>query len=488
MTRFYFSAVVMMACGGTTTDTTDASDTSTPPISTDLTDVNCALNANVPTALNCTWTSAAGGEGWIETWLDGDTPSPTPRGPSGTSHEVSAIGLRAGQTWNFRVITTTPDGDLVGPDQSVVTPAPPSYLPVNTVSNVEAGSLAADGYVLSAMINWQDSIPVIVNGEGQYVWWFEPPSGSLIVTTKLSRDGKSVLFATYDIDWQQDVGTIWRVSLDGKTVTETRALLAHHDFLENDDGTFTFFGYEYRDFGQTSWASDVLRRVPEGTTNADDAVVEFSWFDSYPVEPWVADPLQDNVSLGNADYEWTHSNSLMVNGDGHTYLMSKFLDVILKVDADGNIVWEMGGAYSDFTNPDGSEVWTSLSDHDLWSHAHMSHFWTDGFAVFDNGYYRNDGSERSRAVEYTFDESTLQVEEVWSYEEPNDGFTKLMGDVRKLDDTYLINWSSLSYVSEVDALGEIVWMLDLDDTDGSGNKAIMSRITYLDDLYSPTPR
>ena len=52
MTRFYFSAVVMMACGGTTTDTTDASDTSTPPISTDLTDVNCALNANVPTESN----------------------------------------------------------------------------------------------------------------------------------------------------------------------------------------------------------------------------------------------------------------------------------------------------------------------------------------------------------------------------------------------------------------------------------------------------
>ena len=488
MRKLVLCWIGLVACAGDVDDDPKDSDTADPMQPADLTEVSCALNANVPTALNCTWNSAISGEGWIEYWLEGQAPLTTPLGTASTSHEVSAIGLQAGQSWNFRVVTTTSDGDLVGPDQSIVTPTPPSTFPVNEVSRVQAGSLAADGYILSAMINWQDSIPVIVNGEGQYVWWFEPPAGSLIVTTKLSADGKSVLFATYDIDWQQDVGTIWRVSLDGKTVTETRALLAHHDFLENDDGTFTFFGYEYRDYGQTEWAADVLRRVPEGATNADDAVVEFGWFDSYPVDPWVADPLQDNVSLGNADYEWTHSNSLMVNGDGNTYLMSKFLDVILKVDSSGDIVWEMGGAYSNFTNPDGSEVWLSLSDHHLWSHAHMSHFWTGGLAVFDNGYHRNDGSERSRAVEYAFDDVSMTIEEVWSYEEPSGGFTKLMGDVRKLDTTYLINWSSLSYVSEVDVGGEIVWMLDLDDSDGSGNKAIMSRITYLDDLYAPTPR
>jgi len=477
------------ACGGSSGgDGTTGEDTSTTGTTPSITDVSCALNINVPTALNCTWTSDTSGEGWIEYWLDGQTPMATPLGVAGTSHDVSAVGLLPGQTWNFRVITTTGDGDRVGADQSLTTPTPPSYLPVNAVSQVSDGSLAADGYVLSAMINWQDSIPVIVDGEGRYVWWFEVPPGSLIVTSKMSADGKSVLFATYDIDWQQDVGTLWRVSLDGKTVTETRALLAHHDFVENGDGSFTFFGYEYRSYGQTEWASDVLRRVDEGTTVAEDSVVEFSWFDTYPVDPWMADPLQENVSLGNADFEWTHSNSLMVNGDGSTYLMSKFLDVILKVDPSGNIDWEMGGAYSDFTHPDGSSVWRSLTENDLWSHAHMSHFWTGGFAVFDNGYYRTDGSERSRAVEYVYDEQAQTVEEVWSYEEPTGGFTKLMGDVRKLDDTYLINWSSLSYVSEVNEDGDIVWFLDLDDTDGSGNKAIMSRVTYIDDLYAPTPR
>ena len=60
----------------------------------------------------------------------------------------------------------------------------------------------------------------------------------------------------------------------------------------------------------------------------------------------------------------------------------------------------MGGQYSDFTNPDGTPVWRGLSDVDLWSHAHMSHLWDGGLAVFDNGFFNGDVS---RAVEYAYD-------------------------------------------------------------------------------------
>jgi len=457
----------------------------------EIRDELCSLNAKAKTVLNCTWSTDDPGVGYVEYWLEGEEPQRTPMGPEGTTHEVSVLGMRAGQTWKYRVFTDV-GTEIMGDEREIETPIPPIIFPRNEVTQVTGESLAANGYILTAVIKGNSSVPVIVDGEGRYVWWYEIPAGNLVVSTKLSMDGKSVLFATYDIKWREDTGTIWRVSLDGKEEIQTNAFMGHHDFLEHDDATYTYIGYDFRTYGNTYWSADALRRVEKGDLSEDGWTEEFNWFDDYPYadEPWIDDPFPDPIALGNADEEWTHSNSLMVNGDGHYYLMSKFLDAILKIDPDdGSVIWQMGGRYSDFDLPSGP-MWTGLSDHNQWSHAHMSDMRQGSLSMFDNNYYDLDGGEHSRAVEYTYDEDNLIVEEVWSYSEPAGGFSKLMGDVRKLDTTYLINWSSIGYVSEVNADKEIVWRMDLVDVhdDDDIKDAIVSRITLLDDLYDPTPR
>lgn len=428
----------------------------------------CAADLLVPAVLHCTWTSAAAGAGHLEVALDGEVVRTSEPGPSGTTHEARVDGLKAGRTYTVNAYAG--DVALEPVDHTVSTPP---WAPSTTVTGTPSHP-----FVLTSLITLVDgsSRPVILDADGDLVWWTATDPGVLITTTRLSRDGRSVLFATYDIKWSEDIGTIHRVALDGTSVSETRALLAHHDFQEHDDGTFSWIGYEYRDFGAVPWASDVIRRGPEGASTESGSTITWSWFDGYGQNPWLVEDA-DNVALGNAQ-EWTHSNSLMVvDGFDGFFMMSKFLDTVLKIDASGTLVWEMGGKYSDFTNEDGSPVFRSIDDLDLWSHAHMSHFWEDGLLVFDNG--KNNGPTAaglSRVVEYGFDEAAKTVWEAWVYEEPTGKHTNLMGDARKLDNgNVLIGWSDIGYINEVDTAGNELWRLSL-------TGAIPSRITPLDAL------
>ena len=100
----------------------------------------------------------------------------------------------------------------------------------------------------------------------------------------------------------------------------------------------------------------------------------------------------------------------------------------------------------------------------------MSHLWTDGpykggFVLFDNGYNHTDQSGNglgwSHLTEYSFDASNMTIEKVWEHAEPNGGFALLMGDVRKLDETYLVSWSELGRLEELSQEGESLWRLEV---------------------------
>ncbi|MEQ1571679.1 MAG: aryl-sulfate sulfotransferase [Myxococcota bacterium] len=392
------------------------------------------------------------------------------------------LGLKAGATYQVRVVVEAGGERLEGPVTPHVVPEPPDTFPVMTPESVDpARSEIVGGYVLTSLVLRADppySAVVIVDSDGDYVWWTRTEDNRLSIAPKLSRDGRSVWFLATDIEWKEDVGQIHRVSLDGDTASTTRALLGHHAMWENTDGALTWLGFEYRTIDGTEWAADVLRTTPEGSDEAVAPTQEFSWLDAYGADPWVPDPTGGQVSLGDAT-EWTHSNSLMALDDSSFFVMSRLLDCLVRVDrATGAITWQLGGQYGDFTHPDGSSVWRTLRDNDLFSHAHMSHLWDGGMVVFDNGTYHAD-PPRSRAVEYRFDEVAHTVEEVWSFDEPDGGYTGSMGDARRLSGgNTLIAWSSLAAMTEVTPDGDAVWALRM-PTDA----AIVGRVTPLDSLY-----
>ncbi|MEQ1502889.1 MAG: aryl-sulfate sulfotransferase [Myxococcota bacterium] len=438
----------------------------------------CAPNPAVPTVLDCRWTSAASGAGWVEYWRDGEAVRSTAHGPPGTAHDLAVLGLKAGASYHVRAVVSDGEARVEGPVITHVVPDVPPEFPVLSPESVDpARSELVGGYVLTSLVLPADppySVVVIVDSDGDYVWWTRTDGNRLVIAPKLARDGRSVWFLATDIAWEEDVGQIYRVALDGDSASTTRALLGHHAMLENADGSLTWIGFEYRTVDGTDWAADVLRTGPEGSDGSTAPTQEFSWLDAYSVDPWVPDPNGASVSLGDG-VEWTHSNSLMAIDDDSFYVMSRLLDCVIRVDrASGRIVWQLGGQYSDFTHPDGTSVWRTLRDNDLFSHAHMSDLWDGGMVVFDNGSYHA-APPRSRAVEYRWDESARTVEEVWSFDEPDGGYTGSMGDVRRLaGGNTLIAWSSLAWMNEVTPEGETVWALRM-----PAGAAIVGRVTPL---------
>jgi hypothetical protein len=444
----------------------------------------CASNALIPAVLECDFTSGASGAGSVEYWPVEDPTDvrTTPAGPVGTNHHVAVLGLKAGHGYGYRAVVDSPTARVVSAPGTHTVPDVPSDFPVLTLDSVDPDrSATAGSYVLlsiAVLDAARFTIVAIVDGDGDYVWWRATEANGLAIGPHFSRDGLSVRYLQSDMAWESDVGTLHRVALDGSGDVTTRAELGHHAMWENADGTLSWLGFVYATIGGTDWSSDAIRTIAEGATDADEPTVEFNWFDAYPRDPWQPDPSEDLVSLGTG-IEWTHSNSLMALDDASFYVMSKKLDCLLKVDrASGAIDWQLGGQLSDFTGPNGEDVWKSLTDDALFSHSHMSDLWDGGMAVFDNGDYHV--PQVTRAVEYAFDEDLRTVEQVWSYTEPDHGHTGSMGDVRKLaNGNYLVSWATLGYVSEVTPEGDVVWRLSMDVVGSFG------RLTPLTDLYAP---
>lgn len=415
------------------------------------------------------WSTDAPGASWVEYGAGGALDRSTPMTGSETVHDIALVGLKPGTSYEWQAVTELDSGvELRSPVMTLQTLQVPPTLapPIPTLTG--GASAAGTGFVQYSQIQpTGETWLVIVDGDGDPVWWQRGTSGTMIVTSRPTRDGTGILYAEWDLAQQDDVASLFRVDLEGRTRVTTILDKGHHDFYEHPDGTFGYFGFEVDDVAMI--ASDSLMEVREGATTADVPTRIWSWLDDYPVAPWVVcNHMTEGWPRDDRFDEWTHSNSLMMDpSEEHYFVMSKFHDTLLKIRrSDGELVWQLNGQYGDFTMAGGATAWTSLGNTNLWSHGHMSHIYEaptgSGYdlcmAIFDNGQHYAD--EQSRAIEVCIDEAALTAEVTWSHE-PNDGVTPLMGDVRKLDQSWLIGWAGLRHVDELDDAGDTMWRIDL---------------------------
>lgn len=476
----YTPILLLLACGSTPVDsgTPTGSTTATSSVAATAT-----KSAEVGSVFHVTWSTEQAGDSWVEFGLDGSFDHVTPTLNGATEHEHTLLGMKAGRTYNWRAVTQLADGTQLQSDGATLTTDVPSGMAPLTLIASEPGNTVSEGYIQFSQIeNDGDTFAVIIDGEGDVVWWKKGDPNTMIVTSRPSSDGSELLFSQYDLGQTADVGKLFRIRLDTLNKVETRLFEGHHDFHLWPDGTVGFLSYVTDD--PNSLATDAIREVPEGATDTTTPDVIYSFLDDYPHDPWFVCEHMPGWA-GNPSYEeWTHSNSLMVVDDDHYFVMSKFHDSVLKIArATGTVVWQMNGLYSDFSGPGGSQLWNSPGESLLWTHAHMSHLWLtpddptyEGcMVVFDNGYHLT--PEVSSAVEVCWDEDTMEATEMWRYVEPNGGFTPLMGDVRKLDSTYLIGWANVGHIDEVSPEGNVLWRVDL------GQGAVSGRLQPLSTLY-----
>ncbi len=346
----------------------------------------------------------------------------------------------------YRIWAVIDDGgDGVTSDEiDLTTGAVPTVLPSTDVVTAD-GATVGDGFLVTSVFA-PEAAAVIIDGDGDYVWWTLPDAGEDKVSRVVpSVDGESLLF--WFVNLQDGPGgplgvgnELVRMAFDGTVLGVENIEAGHHDFAELPDGTIAFLDYDARD---TEDGEKIADEIVELATDGTRTTVWSVW-DTFEYDP-------DAPQIPGAG--WSHGNALDYVVDEDAYYVS-FLgfNTIGKIDrATGTPDWFLGGTNSDFTDGDGETL--------FFIHQHQFQRLSDSILIFDNG---SPEANASRAVEYTLDVDAGEVGLAWSYEPDPDVYSFSLGDVSRLEGgNTLVTFSTAGQVQEVTPAGEVVWELSM---------------------------
>jgi hypothetical protein len=280
-------------------------------------------------------------------------------------------------------------------------------------------------------------------GAVQWAWTTDDPTIH-VIRARPARDGDGVFVLVGDREVDNgDRGEILRLDANADLVSTTEVRDPHHDFVELPDGRLAWLAYEFSmpsdGATQQFLATDRVWAVPEGGGDAEvlfSTLADWTWLQRMDVPP----EGQDGRSMPGY-LDWGHGASLVWrDSDERLFLMWRFQDMMIAIGQDG-VDWAWGTEYGD------------LRGSDSFVHAHVSEIWDGGALVFDNR-----RSDRSRLVEYTFDDE--RFEKVWEWRA--DTFEAGIGDVRRMPEacgSVLSSWPSQGRLVEVTGDGDERWSL-----------------------------
>jgi hypothetical protein len=429
------------------------------------------------------------GEMWVTT-PDGDETPPV--AVDGEPTDTTVWGLPAGVEVTLE-LHFVKDGGNEKTEEVTVTPAvaPAGAPAMSPTVPVTDRACIPGGYVLFSWLGEGNSGTGILDRNGHYVWAVTSDSTGIpwaegrdlqVSRARPSLDGTSILYLYGDESREEDFAGVVRISLDGRTRTDTRTVNAHHDFVELPDGKIGWLAYDFVDLpkeeveGAPDGAADILPvaaeaiyEAPEGTGEGDPYTTVWSMVDSgYPIY-WSGSDMTFSKFLPNNN-EFAHANSLMYrDSDAAYFAMLRWTDALVRIDRTGGYAWQMGGRDTE------NDFLAGASDPFL--HSHMSEIWDDGMLVYDNR--PKDTGENTRLVEYAVDEGAFTANPVWTYEGTR--HDDLLGDVRRMPiagcDNVLVSWTSQGRIAEMTRDGTEVWELSAP----LGN--VTSRAFFLPSLY-----
>ncbi len=453
-----------------------------------MTGVVAAPDPDVPTVVHLTWDLfSAPGENWVE-YGEGTLDQESPHAPAGNT--ATLLGLKAGHTYQYRVVVQTEGGDrLASAIGELGLAAPPPELPAFITTTEVQSAVEPGGFVLTSLLQDGASWIVVLDRDGDYVWYLPSDEGMTVPGVRLDADGTGLVYLQSGNVSDSGVRGVVHQPFDGGPRTVSWVDDAHHDAVQLPDGRMAFLreyavaDVELEDGERVDLANDEIVAVPEGAGSEAEAEVLFSFLDDYGHPPWRTCDHFDGNSLGGGK-DWVHANSLMVDEAGASLLvMSKNLDALVAVPlGGGRPLWQAGGRFGDLVDVDGDTLDPDAAaevdgpNGTWWSHGHMSHAWDGGFLVFDNGYHHD--PTVSRVVEYTFDPDAGTLQKTWEFTSETRQFLPLLGDAQKLPSgNVLISWTLQGLLTEVTPDGEVAWRAEAEL--GAGT----SRVRWLPDLY-----
>jgi len=447
-------AMAAMGCNGD--DPQDDDD------STSELDATAELSPAIATVVTVRWSSDEPTEGFVEYGEDDSYGTQVAsRAGEAEAHEAVLFGLKPSTTYAFRVVTVVDGEEQQSEEGTFTTGVLPGELSQHGLA-VDAPGDHEGGFLLAPIISTPPK-PVIMDREGNIVWWFLDPEfdHNMHITVTMACDGEHVLFnsvsTTYDGDLDPHyIEHVVRISVDGTEVERIEREEHQHSFVELPDGTLAMLVYDRREMDEQPVVGDqIIEFAPDGTET-----VVWTVFDEFDYNP-------EDPPPGTG---WSHANAISYDPADEAYYVSlRNFACILKIDrASGEIVWILGGRESDFEIE--GEVFTDQHEFELLD---------DGASIvlFDNG---TAGRYNSRVLEYALDFEAWTATEQWSYELDPPIFVPTGGDVTRLPSgNTLVTWSSAGQMDEVSPGGELVWRQNLDLGGGFGFTQ------WQQDLYAP---
>lgn len=400
-----------------------------------------SLSDVIPTVPTVAWSRDQVERAWIEWGPDQDYGtrvavdlSTAPR------FETPLLGMQPDSDLHLRVVAETPDGVLATEDIALTTGSRSSGLPASTVDIADPEQVAP-GYIVGTLV-LSPASAVIIDKEGEIVWWYQPAGAEMLGRAALSRDGRSMLMASINLQ-ADEPGELIIVSLDGASEERVSLPGMHHDFVELPDGTIAYIAFDIIEIdGRPHNGDRLMERAPDGTVTEI-----FSVWDHYELPP-------DEADDGVGGISWPHANAIDYLPADDDYLVSMLkMEGIARIDrASGQPEWVLGGAESTFTTAEG--------DVDFFGGQHQFDLLEDSILVFVNGGTGLSSTAPSRVVEVVLDPDRDLAETVWSYRPTPTLTSPILGDVSRLDSgNTLATFSYNGQIHELAPDDQVVWSL-----------------------------
>jgi hypothetical protein len=370
-------------------------------------------------------------------------------------YKTLLLGMKPGREYHFEIVAMTGQETLASGDVTLQTGYAPNSLPtvfleVFDQERVETGFIVTANYVAPPSV-------VIFDSDGEYVWWHTVEDDNYNISrAHMSVDGACMLYWATNVLNNIDQ-KLYRVGMDGQELEGTPLPSGHHDFVPLPDGSIGYIEFDVRDVEGVDVSGDRIMEL-----GPDGAITEiYSLWNDFDYTGWV-DGIGDPV-------DWSHSNAIDYHEEDDTYYLSVLhFDGILKIDRkSGQLIWVLGGQYSDFTD--------SAGNGQLWNLQHQFQVLDESVVLFSNGLPED---MSSKALEVAVDETNKKMNLMWSYV-PDPALTSFtFGDVQRLPrGNTMVTFSNSGQIDEVAPDGTVVRRISL------GLKGALGYAAWTDTLY-----
>ncbi|MHA2247321.1 MAG: aryl-sulfate sulfotransferase [Candidatus Hodarchaeales archaeon] len=223
---------------------------------------------------------------------------------------------------------------------------------------------------------------------------------------------------------------------------------SHHDVSYNPKTkTFISLGIQFVIDSGYSYRYDTIREI----TKDGNIIWNFNTSSFIPFDWWTRE-------MSGVNRDITHSNTVFWDmEEDMIYLNCRNLNTFFKIDhSTGQVVWGLG-KHGDFILYD--QYGNQRQNLFYYAHA-LEKVDDDTFILFDNRWYNETTSTRSRILEITIDETSMTANESWVWTGPSDYYSYAWSDADRLPNGN--RFGAFGYIPdprlvEVNESGDIVW-------------------------------